>query len=425
MNADRRQVRALLLAVVVCIALPAAAQKPKAPKSRAPQKKSLPRRIIEAFKPKPKDVSAMLPERFEWKVPRPPDPPTPDDRISIAAVGDVMLGSTFPDETGASLAPDDGAQLLSEVTPILRSADITFGNLEGPMVDSGATKKCPPRRQNCYAFRVPTRYGALLQAAGFSVMNLANNHAMDFGAEGRASSRATLDALRIQHTGEVGDVATFVVKDKKVAVIGFTTYPSAYNLLDLDVAKALVQRLAEEADIVVVSFHAGGEGAQFQHVTGKAEKFAGENRGDVRKFARAMVESGASLVIGHGPHVVRGMELYRGHLIAYSLGNFATYGTFNMDGPNGLSLILRAELGLDGEFLTGQVFPARQERPGGPHLDPDAAAVLPVVRSLSATDFKETAVGFGDDGTILGIANAPPEKKVVSPPRRGARKAKK
>jgi poly-gamma-glutamate capsule biosynthesis protein CapA/YwtB (metallophosphatase superfamily) len=317
--------------------------------------------------------------------------------ITIAAVGDVMLGSTFPDES--SLPPNDGKDLLKEVTPILSAVDIAFGNLEGPMIDGGTSAKCPPGRANCYAFRVPTRYGKHLKDAGFDVMSLANNHAMDFGVEGRATSARVLDQLGIKHSGAIGDIAYLTAKNKKIAVIAFATYDNSHNLNKLDTARTLVTDLAAKNDIVIVSFHGGAEGSSKQRVPYGAEMFFGENRGDLRRFSRAMIDAGADLIIGHGPHVVRGMEIYNNRLIAYSLGNFATYGKFNLTGPLGLSLVLEVKLAKDGAFLGGKIHPAKQEKPGGPQLDPNGA-VISVIRQLSEADFGANAVRVSSDGTL-------------------------
>lgn len=317
--------------------------------------------------------------------------------ITVAAVGDIMLGSTWPDASG--LPPNDGRDLLKEVTPILSATDIAFGNLEGPMIDAGASAKCPPGRANCYAFRVPTRYGKHLKDAGFDVLSLANNHAMDFGAEGRSTSVRVLDALGIKHSGAIGDIAYLTVKGRKVALAAFSTYDSSYNLNKLDTARSLIADLAAKNDIVIVSFHGGAEGATRQRVPYGAEMFFGENRGDLRRFSRAVIDAGADLVLGHGPHVIRGMEVYRNRLVAYSLGNFATYGRFNLTGPLGLSLILGVRLSKDGAFLGGQIHPAKQEKPGGPRLDPQGA-VIQVVRELSQSDFGANAVRVSSDGTL-------------------------
>ncbi|HEY6969365.1 MAG TPA: CapA family protein [Candidatus Angelobacter sp.] len=328
-----------------------------------------------------------------------------EEEIVFAAVGDVMLGTTFPDSSGGDLPPNDGADILQEVAPILRLGDVTFGNLEGPLVDSGISAKCHGKKLGtCYAFRVPTRYGKYLKEAGFSVMGLANNHAMDFGAEGRSSSRQVLDSLGIAHSGEVGDIAHLTVKGKKIAVIAFATYPNAYNLLDQDDALHVIRDARAQADIVIVSFHGGAEGATHQHVASGDETFLGEDRGDLRKFAHAAIDAGAQVVVGSGPHVVRGMEVYQGKLIAYSLGNFATYGPFNLSGESGLSLILEAHLGMDGTFRGGRVHPVKQEKPGGPKLDAEMR-IVPILRELSSSDFGMNAVQVSDDGKL-----SPPSK---------------
>ena len=335
--------------------------------------------------------------------------PEPKPPVTFAAVGDVMLGSSFPDETGGMLPPDDGATLLREVTPLLRAADVAFGNLEGPLVDTGTSEKCARSKPGrCYAFRVPTRYGRLLAEAGFDVMSVANNHAGDFGEAGRASTRAVLEANRIQGTGAPGEIARLEVRGTRIAVVAFSTSSGTNDLRDLDGAARLVREAKAGADLVVVSVHGGAEGADRQHVPSGHEDFLGEDRGDLRAFARAVVDAGADLVLGHGPHVVRGMEVYKGRLVAYSLGNFATYGGMNLSGPNGLSLVLEVRVAPDGTFLGGKIHPARQDRPGGPKLDP-TSAVIPVVRRLSQEDFGPAAVSVADDGAL-----APPGGPVAA-----------
>jgi hypothetical protein len=320
--------------------------------------------------------------------------------VTIAAVGDVMLGSTFPDETGGLLPPDDGARLLAEVTPLLAGADLAFANLEGPLVDGGVSEKCARSRPGrCYAFRVPARYGSHLKSAGIDVVSLANNHASDFGEAGRASTRAVLDAAGIRYAGAIGETARLTARGLRVALVAFATSPGMNDVRDLAEAARIVGAAREGADLVIVSMHAGAEGADRQHVPPGREEFLGEDRGDVRAFARAVVAAGADLVIGHGPHVVRGMEVVSGRLVAYSLGNFATYGGMNLSGPNGLTLVLEVSLAPDGTFLEGKIHPGRQERPGGPRLDP-AGAVIPLVRQLSEEDFGATAVRVSDDGRI-------------------------
>ncbi|HWZ45978.1 MAG TPA: CapA family protein [Candidatus Saccharimonadales bacterium] len=319
--------------------------------------------------------------------------------IVVTAVGDVMLGTTFPDDSGGGLPPNDGADVLREVAPVLKLGDVVFGNLEGPLIDGGESSKCRHRVNNCYAFRVPTRYGNHLKDAGFRIMGLANNHAMDFGAAGRASSRAVLESLGIAHSGEVGDLARINVKGRQVELIAFATYPGANNLNDLEAALEAIKAARAESDFLIVSFHGGAEGASHQHVPAGDETFLGEDRGDLRRFAHAAIDAGANLVIGHGPHVVRGLEVYRGRLIAYSLGNFATYGPFNLNGENGMAFVLEAHLALDGTFLGGRLHPIRQIKPGGPRLDPEMA-IVPIVRDLTRADFRENGVKIGMRGEL-------------------------
>lgn len=328
----------------------------------------------------------------------PANPAPPSDEITIAAVGDIMLGSNWPD--GRDLPPNNGADLLRPVTPILARADLAFGNLEGPLVDGGTSAKAGGAHS--FAFRVPTKYGVHLQRAGLDVLSLANNHASDFGARGRASTRRVLDKLGIAHAGDKGTVAYRTVRGRRIALVAFAHNNVAHNVNDVANARRVVADLAASgrADLIVVSFHGGGEGAGFQHVGRGPETFLGESRGDLRRFSHAVVDAGADLVLGHGPHVVRGMEVYRGRLIAYSLGNFATYGKFGLRGPTALSLILEARLAAsDGTFRGGRIHAAIQHKPGGPRPDPKRR-VVPVLRRLSTADFGKNAARITPEGVI-------------------------
>lgn len=326
--------------------------------------------------------------------------PQPAEPITIAAVGDIMLASPFPN--ASRMPPNDGADLLKDVTPVLSAADIAFGNMEGPIVDGGVSEKCPPRSTRCFAFRMPTRYARYLKAAGFDVLSVANNHASDFGEAGRASTRRTLDELGIKHAGSDRDrfSTTYLdVKGRKVAFIGFAHNAVQPNINDLDTARRLVVEADKRADIVVVSFHGGAEGTGAQNVPRRTELFFGEQRGNLPVFARTVVDAGADLVLGHGPHVLRGIEIYKDRLIAYSLGNFATYGWFRLEAETALTVILETRLAADGRLLAGKLHSARQEGRGIPVLDPSGTAVKKI-RSLSQTDFGPTAPQIADDGTI-------------------------
>jgi hypothetical protein len=326
--------------------------------------------------------------------------PKKAESITIAAVGDIMLGSPYPNDS--RMPPNDGIDLLKDVTPVLSAADIAFGNLEGPMVDSGSSLKCSPGSTRCFAFRVPTRYGKYLKAAGFDVMSLANNHAGDFGDAGRASTRTVLDGLGIKHAGS--DRASFStavveVNGKRVAFIGFGHNNIVPNLNDLAFARQLVLEANKRADIVVVSFHGGAEGTDAQNVPMRTEIFAGEMRGNLPQFARTVIDAGADLVLGHGPHVMRGMEIYKDRLVAYSLGNFATYGWFKLLGETALTMILEVKLAPDGRFVGGKIHGGKQEGRGIPMLDSSGISIRKV-RDLTNADFPLTAPKIADDGTV-------------------------
>src|SRR5687768_11472079 len=107
------------------------------------------------------------------------------DTLSIIGVGDIMMGTNYPEN---KLPHDDGSFLLLDVETVLRDADVTFGNLEGTLLDSGGTAKTCKDPKVCYAFRTPRKYVQNLVNAGFDIMALANNHAGDMGDEGRISS---------------------------------------------------------------------------------------------------------------------------------------------------------------------------------------------------------------------------------------------
>ena len=324
--------------------------------------------------------------------------------ITIAAVGDIMLGSTFPNET--RMPPADGADSLKAVTPILAAADIALGNLEGPMLEGGVSEKCgepkPGQPVRCFAFRVPTRYGAYLKAAGFDVLSLANNHAGDFGDAGRSSTRKILDDLGIKHAGsdrQQFSTAFLDVKGKKIAFVGFAHNNIVPNVNDLETARRLVTDAKKKADLVVVSFHGGAEGTDHVHVPNETEIFFGEARGNLRQFVRTVIDAGADLVLGHGPHVLRGMEIYKNRLAVYSLGNFATYGWFQLAGATAESEVLEIKIAADGKFIGGKINPVALEGRGIPVLDKTKSAIA-TVRNLSTADFGASAPHINDDGTF-------------------------
>lgn len=308
----------------------------------------------------------------------------PSPEIVVSAVGDIMLGSTYPEE----VLPADEERLSRLTVPtVWKGADLVLGNLEGPICASGVTRKCKEGSRNCFAFRMPVTSADELQRSGFHALSISNNHSLYFG---RDCLEETVSHLRSRGIQPFGGrlVAEFEVKGKRIAVLGFSYLPSeyAYSILDVEEATRVVGQYKEKYDLVIVSFHGGAEGAQAQRLCDCEETFLGEKRGNVVRFARAVVDAGADLVIGHGPHVLRGLEVYRGKLIAYSLGNFYTYGFFKTSYPNGITAVLRVWLSpQDGSFVKGSIHPLRQSRRGVPDFDKDHTAIN-ILKNLSKTD---------------------------------------
>ena len=318
--------------------------------------------------------------------------------LRMRAVGDMMIGTDFP---AGHLPPQDGATIFAGVADWLRDADLTFGNLEGPLCDSGRTDKCKPDAApgSCYAFRTPASYTQHYVDAGFDMVSTANNHSGDFGQGCRLETERHLDEAGIAHSGRPGDIASVEHNGLKVAMIGFHTSRACHYVNDHKTAATLVSALAAEHDIVIVSFHGGAEGRRAIRVPYGQETFYGENRGNLREFTHIVIDAGADLVIGHGPHVLRGMEIYNDRLIAYSLGNFATYSRFNLSGNSGLGAILDVTMDKQGRFVSGQILPTIQEGEGFPVKDEEARAV-DLIRTLTQQDFPEYGVRVAQDGTL-------------------------
>jgi hypothetical protein len=311
--------------------------------------------------------------------------------VTIAWVGDTVLASKY------GSPPDGGRLSMAPVVGPLRSADIAFANLEEtlshlPDVKCGASS-------NCYAFQAPPSYARLMTAAGFDVVNLANNHADDFGPAGQRSTESALRAAGLRWTGRPGQITIMRRRGLRIALLGFAPYRWASRLEQVRVAQALVRRAASRADLVVVAMHAGAEGSSATHVPHGSEYFLGENRGDSRRFAHAVIDAGADLVVGSGPHVIRGVERYHGRLIAYSTGNFAGYKNFGTGGTLSLSAILRVRLRGDGAFAGGTWVSLVLDGNALPHPDASHASAR-LVAQLSREDFGSSAAQISADGAI-------------------------
>jgi hypothetical protein len=174
-----------------------------------------------------------------------------------------------------------------------------------------------------------------------------------------------------------------------VAVLAFSPYPWNNNINDIPAASKLVSKAAEQADVVVVLMHGGAEGADLVHTPNGAEFAYGENRGDLRAFSHACVDAGADLVLGSGPHVIRGIERYKHRLIAYSLGNFGGWGNFGTGGNLSLSGLLTVKIDTSGQIHGGRWLSIYINEPGVPSVDGNNTAAN-LVRQVSASDFSST-----------------------------------
>jgi len=319
----------------------------------------------------------------------------PNSVITIEAVGDIMMGSIYPVPI---LPPDDGNRLFESVADELINSDIAIGNLESPFCDS----EIPPKKiinEHNYIFATTTNYAKNLVRAGFDVLNLANNHIGDFGEIGIKTTKLVLDRSGIKYTGFVGDIADLTIRDKRVSVVGFSTSPLTNNLLNIRKAQRIIADLKRQSAIVIVTFHGGSEGIKSLHTKDTFEYYLDEPRGNVVKFAHSVIDSGADLVLGHGPHIPRALEIYKNKLIAYSLGNFCTYGQFCLKRENGLSLILKVNLDTSGNFLTGKIIPLYQEVPGIPKPDSTGRSIK-LIKDLSYYDFPLSAPNIESNGIL-------------------------
>ena len=318
-------------------------------------------------------------------------------RLSILAVGDIMPGTNYPK---ASYLPPDVKALFAPVRDLVLSAEIATGNLEGVMSDSGGTPKTCHDPDNCYVFRMPDEFAAVIKDAGFDLLGTANNHVNDFGPGGRMNTASILEKTGLHFAGFNDHPYTvFNAGGLRIAFCAFSPHTGTLSMTDYNGATRLVARLDTLYDLVVVAFHGGAEGREHQHVTREDEMFLGNNRGNVYRFAHSVIDAGADLVIGSGPHVVRAFEYYNGRLIAYSLGNFCTWARFNLSGPNALAPALQVWLNEDGSFAQARIYSFYQGGEGGPNMDPENRA-LKKIRDLTLQDFPNGGISFDDDGWV-------------------------
>jgi poly-gamma-glutamate capsule biosynthesis protein CapA/YwtB (metallophosphatase superfamily) len=305
---------------------------------------------------------------------------TPDAAapVRLSAVGDMILGNT-PD------LPARPRHYLDVVDrAITGRANLVFANLEGTLTTRTEGKCRGSGGGDCFNFRNPPRYAGYFAAAGFTVVNNANNHSHDFGQSGLDDTVHAIRAAGMKQTGLPGQITVVRLGSVRVALVGFAPYAGTADMLRLRSAAALIREARTRARVVIVYMHAGAEGSDRQHVTGAEEYFVGEDRGNPQRFAHMAIRNGASLVITSGPHVVRGMEFFKGHLIAYSLGNFANFHNFGSGGVLSDSAILHVALTAKGGFKAARLRGVLLDSSGHPTM---GGGTVALVKRLSKEDF--------------------------------------
>lgn len=323
-------------------------------------------------------------------------------RVTFAFMGDIMMGTTYPDSIHGSALPSDGGKhLFDDARKVIERVDVAGGNLEGSFLNGPGHRRPMGNPRTYFIFRMPPEYVNNLVDAGFDFMGIANNHINDFGQPGRSSTMATLRGASLPVVGLKDSCETAVIERKGLR-IGVTQFGHGANNLDvtdLDELRRVVRKLRGECDLVVVAFHGGAEGTAFLHVPRKSETYVGENRGNVALFAHTAVDEGADIVYGHGPHVPRAAELYKGHIIFYSLGNFCTPYRMGIAGATGYAPIAEVTVDGHGRFVGGKIHSLLQHRGIGPRFDSSHSAAR-LIKRLSEDDFPESHLAIDPDGTL-------------------------
>ncbi len=323
------------------------------------------------------------------------------DTITIVAVGDVMLGTNYPTSPNYLPPNNDCSSLMAPVISYLRDADLTFGNSEGAFSDKPEYAKSCNDPEWCYRFSMPTKYVNCLVDAGFDVVSIANNHLYDLGTYGKDMTIKTLQDAELNFAGTPDfPLDTFTINGVKYGFCAFAPSEDTCQITDYQTMHETVKKLDEMCQIVIVSFHGVAKGNKYEHLTFDYEYFLGQNRGNVHRFAHIAVDAGADIVIGHGPHVTRAIELYNDRFIAYSLGNFCTYRRFNIQGVNGIAPIIKLWIDKDGKFIKAKITPVYQDKMTGTKYD-EQGRIIKRMQELIAEDFPNGTLKITDEGLIL------------------------
>jgi hypothetical protein len=284
--------------------------------------------------------------------------------IRLAATGDLVFSEN----------PQINRNAFTEFMPLLSKADLVLGNLEGPITDANTPRK-PYVPGRSYSFHYPIETAQVLKKANFHILSIANNHAQDYGPTGFADTQRHLTAAGIEHTGLKGSYIIRPVKGIKIGVIALAHYPMYNNVLEIDATAKLVAEVRAKSDLVILFYQLGGEGDAYAMITNEDEVFLGEQRGNARKFAAAMIKAGAGALIAHGPHLVRAAECINGVPVLHSIGNFVGAGGLSAQNLANVSTFPEMMFDASGKFKSVRIVPVTFTPERLPKIDPTGRSI--------------------------------------------------
>ncbi|HJQ21269.1 MAG TPA: CapA family protein [Gemmatimonadaceae bacterium] len=333
----------------------------------------------------------------------------------VCAGGDVTLGTNLDPKWapaanrqlralfGLSADPDS---LVAPLRPLFADADVVLLNVEGAIGSGAAEPKCGRKAKHCYAFRGEPEVARALRSIADSdavvIGNVANNHARDAGDDGVDSTVAHLARARVLATGNDTLATPVVLPDgRRFAVLGFYTSTETPDARDIAAVRRHVARAVATYGTVIVTAHIGAEGVGAQRTRDSTELFLESkiDRGNPVAFARAALDAGATMVIGHGPHVLRAAEWRDDRLVLYSLGNLLTYGPFNLVEPMNRGVVACADIA--GRSVLGADLRSTMQRAPGVVMPDVSRRALHLIDSLSVLDFPGTGARIDTWGEIL------------------------
>ena len=319
--------------------------------------------------------------------------------ITLKLVGDIVLPRNFTKGTNQKEPKIDNTY-LDPLKPYLQGQDLLIGNLEGAITNYSIPRKAAG--DNKYSFRSDYKSAEILKDLKFDCLHIANNHTRDFYDQGLWDTRDFCQKNGILAAGLKDEIVCKDIRGVRFSFVGFHyANPEYFNSIhNTEKAVELIKCARENSDVVVVTIHAGAEGASSANVSDKEEAYFREKRGNIYAFSRLLIDHGADLIVTSGPHIVRPIEIYKGKLIAYSLGNFLGYGgAFSRAGHLNYSLILDVTVNASGDFVRGKVIPLVFDSNGIPQYD-KKGKIIEIINKLNKTNFPHNTLEIDKTGVL-------------------------